>query len=473
MKSIFKKNIFYKYFAWQFKNINDKQDDLKKEFNKTTSIMDSNQVQKSIEELKINEQNVQQQLGVIVDLLRNQLNQNNIILERTKQFETINTELLKLKGSNKCKILLVGFYGAFNTGDELMLQAILSKLDCEKNDVTVMIADNPSYNIIKKYNVNYVHYPKTNMDINMISKYFDKIIFGGGAIIDDVEYNDSLAYKYNVANILLELSIKAIYYKKEVYCIGLSSNSYISNFKYIKDLEFVIRNAKHFSLRDENSKKTLINAKIKEADKIEIIDDIAYSLPKLKCNIEKDSFNIGVVLIGSAEENKLIAILNECNKFIHQKINIKKGKILLIPFYNYNNSDIEEYKKIVNHSGLENDIEILEYEQEYEKVMNQLGFCNILVCMRYHSSLLALKSGIPSVHIIYDVHRHYRNKMNFLKEQYGYPETYISFKDIKQNDIINSLNFVLNNYKEMNKKYIQISEEIEKRANKKIIDILN
>lgn len=473
MKSIFKKNIFYKYFEWKFKTINDKQVDLKKEFKKITSIINSNQVQKSIEELKRNEQDMQQQLSVIVDLLRSQLNQNNIILERTKQFESINTELLKLKESNKCKILLVGFYGASNTGDELMLQAILSKLDCEKNEVTVMLADNPNYNIIKKYNVNYLHYPKTNMDINMISKYFDKIIFGGGAIIDDVEYDDSLAYKYNVANILLELSIKAIYYNKEVYCIGLSSNSYISNFKYIKDLEFVIKNAKYFSLRDENSKKTLINAKIKETDRIEIIDDIAYSLPKLKYNIEKDSFNIGLVLIGSAEENKLITILNECNKFIYQNSNLKNGKILLIPFYNYNNSDTTEYKKIVNHSGLKSNVEILEYEQDYEKVMKQLSFCNILVGMRYHASLLALKSGIPSVHIIYDVHRHYKNKMNFLKEQYGYPETYLSFKDMKQNDIVNSLNFVLNNYEEINKKYIKISNEIEKRANKKTTEILN
>lgn len=463
MKSIFKNNKIHKYFTWQFKYIDNKQENLKKSIE---------EVQNSIVNIKQSEQNIQQKLDIICNLLENQSNQNNIMLERTKQFEYINTELLKLKSVSKCKILLVGFYGAPNTGDELMLQSLLNKLDFEKNDITVMVADNPNYNIIKKYNVNYIHYPKTNMDINMISGYFDKIIFGGGAMIDDFEYDNPLAYKYNTPNILLELSIKAIYNKKEIYCIGLSSNSYITNRRYINDLEFLIKNANYFSLRDENSKKTLINAKVNGAEKILITDDIVYSLPKIKYQPNTSSFTLGLVLVGFAEKEKLINILQSCDIFITQNSNLKNCKILLIPFYDYYNSDIIEYNKIVNHANISSTVEILNYEQEYGKLMEQFKLCNILVCMRYHSSLLALKSGIPAVHIVYDVHRHYENKMNYLKQQYGYNETYLSFKEITQDNIINSLNFVLNNYEELHENYKQISSKFEERSTKELMEIL-
>jgi len=471
MSEFFKNNKIYKYFSWQFKSIDDKHKELQKRMDAIENqIAEVNRVTKEIN-LKIDECLIENnsQCGDIKT--RELMKKYDIILERTKQLDYINTELLKLKEIDKCKILIVGFYGAPNTGDELMLQAILNKLDCDSNEVTVMIADNPYYNIMKKYKVNYIHYPKTNMDINMISKYFDKIIFGGGAILDDSEYDNELAYKDNVANILIDLATKAIYDGKEVYCIGLSSNYQLSNKEYLKHLEFIIKNANHFSLRDKNSKNTLISAEIERAEEIRIINDIAYSLPKMRKDIDKLTNNIGVVLIGFAEKDKLINIVKACDTIVQKYI--KNAKILLIPFYNYNKSDIYEYNKILENIETESNVQILEYKKEYDNVMEQFNNCDLLVCMRYHASLLALKAGIPSVHIVYDVHKHYQNKMNYLKEIYGYDETYISFKDFDQKQVEESLKFVLDNYKEMNKKYIQISEKIEERACQELEDILS
>lgn len=455
MENPLKNSKLYKYFAWHFKSIDSKQEDLKKRIDN---------IEKSILDLTHTVQAFQNKLEHTktgytfsdVDLtLINDIN------ERTKQFEYINTELFKLKPVNKCKILLVGFYGAPNTGDELMLQALLNILDCEKNDVTVMLSDNPYYQTIKKYHVNYIHYPKTNLDLDTIAQYFDKIIFGGGAILDDFEYDKNYAYKYNVANILMDLSIKAIYEKKELYCIGLSSNSSLTNLKYIRDLEFIIKNSTHFSLRDNFSKKTLIDANVEGSNNIEVINDIAYALPNFKHNIDKSSLNIGLVLIGFADINKLLTIIQDCDNFIKDLYNHKDVKITLIPFYDYNNSDLVEYNRIISQTKLNCPFEILQYEHEYEKIMNQINTCDILVCMRYHSSLLALKSGIPSVHIVYDIHRHYENKMNDLKSKYGYDNTYISFKNLKENDVTTSLKFVLDNYNEIHEKNIEISSELE------------
>lgn len=82
-------------------------------------------------------------------------NQNKKILAKLNSF---NFELLSYN-NNKQKILIVGFYGGYNLGDELMLQTLLKHLEKFDNlELTVMIADNASYNIDEFKNVRFIHF---------------------------------------------------------------------------------------------------------------------------------------------------------------------------------------------------------------------------------------------------------------------------------------------------------------------------
>lgn len=54
----------------------------------------------------------------------------------------VNLEYFKVTSDKSPKVLLVGFYGAVNLGDELMLQKLYRDLNVIKNDIYVMMCDN-------------------------------------------------------------------------------------------------------------------------------------------------------------------------------------------------------------------------------------------------------------------------------------------------------------------------------------------
>lgn len=128
---------------------------------------------------------LQNQIKVIVE-------ENNSINNRMfSEIKNVNTELLPYNiPTDKQKILVMGFFGAPNTGDELMLQSIIDKLDLNNLEVSVMIADNQDFVLNSNKNLNYIHYPRTHTDLNILTNYFDKIIFAGGALIDDTQFGN-------------------------------------------------------------------------------------------------------------------------------------------------------------------------------------------------------------------------------------------------------------------------------------------
>lgn len=454
-KKLLKKSKIYNFFSYNF-----------------------NLIKYKINQLELENNNIFKEILLLKESLNNLQNSKEIKLldERMKQFDCINTELLLLSNNeDKLKVLIVGFYGAPNSGDELMLQSILEKIDTSKYSITIMLADNPNYKIDNYRNVKFIHYPKTNMDFNIIANYFDKVIFGGGALLEDAYFSEDNSYKYSTAAILINLSLACIMHDKPFYCIGLSSANAFTNMEYLSKLDFIISKAKHFSLRDTNSIKTLQEAGIKNIDKIRIVDDLVFSLKDIHYNIsnklDDDNFVLGLVLIGFSDNNKLKEILIWIDEYFK---NINKSlKIKLIPFYDYKHSDIYNLTNITNNIKINSSIEITQYYQQYEDIMNIFNSCNLIINMRYHSTLLCLKAGIPAINIIYDIHSHYINKMSFLRETYSINNLFLSYKELNKEHLEDSLNFVINNIKQINIIESRISKQIYERAVKTHTEIIN
>ena len=320
-----------------------------------------------------------------------------------------NKELLILTPTSKKKILIVGFYGAPNLGDELMLQTILQYFPDFKNiELTIMLADNPNYDIDKYPAVNIIHYPKTKYDFNYLAKYFDVLIFGGGAIIDDKNFLNDLSYQVDLGTILIKLSEKFITWGKDIYCVGLSSVSTFSNSDYTERLSKIIDNSKYFSVRDSYSQETLKKyCKTKKA--VILSQDIVFANKKIKSVKEKFNkvFNIGIVWIPYAENVKILEDIIE--KYS------EKYKIHLIPFYGYKDFDISEYKKMLDRMKV-NDVIIEHLATNMEELIEIYNKCDFLISMRYHGVLVGKALQIPTLSICYDNHRHYNNKMKFLAE---------------------------------------------------------
>ena len=361
------------------------------------------------------------------------------IQQNTKQLSATNVELLPLAISNwlkkdplKIKVLIIGFYGAPNIGDELMLHVLISKLLKNKRmDITIMLCDNPQYNCEKWDNVSILHLPKTRSDFTVLVSSFDYVIWGGGAMLDDSLNRDKAAYKSHIPVILKELSKVLIRNNNKVVMIGVSSNTKIEDTEYISSLAYIIEGAYYCSVRDKFSKEVLVQLGI-ESNKVDVIHDIVFALEyKPSIQIEDSKNILGLVLIGDENRQRIKDIIDEAIHFIEEQ-DQTTWEMQFIPFYTYVNCDINYLNSLVEEidfKGIKYTIidEIIDMSTLVELFMK----CTIMICMRYHASLLCLKYGIPAVHLIYDVHRHYHNKLKYLASLYKQYDYFIPYSQIE------------------------------------------
>lgn len=358
-----------------------------------------------------------------------------------KEIEKVNNEYLFI--NEKRDVLIVGFYGAPNLGDELMLFTLLSYLDCDSLDITVLLCDNYDYKISDYPKVKFIHYPKTRYDFNILAEKFNYIIFGGGAVIDDKQYLKKDSFKYDLGTILIDLSLRGIAFNKKMIYLGLSSNYNLSNQEYIKYLEYIIENAEFFSVRDPNSKKTILKAiSTLNEEQIVLIDDLVMANSNLTNPISLNKSKnviVGIVWVCTEENMKVLRKL-----LFRIKTNYPKYHIKLIPFYDYVNNDINMYNKIFDKLEDKENIEILPYNNTIEKIVYTFDKCNYIISMRYHATLISLARNINTISICYDKHAHYLNKISYINDLFKNKNNF-SFteliKDEKQYDlIIKSLN---------------------------------
>lgn len=372
------------------------------------------------------------------------------------------TNLSIINDSKKNKILVIGFYGAPNVGDEMMLETLFQYFDSEKNEFTIMISDIENCKIDHYPNAHFISYPLSELDFNMYAKVFDKVVFGGGAIIDDAKFQTQNSFRFDLGTILIKTCKRFIACKKEVYCIGLSSSESLTNQQYINELSYIIGNSNYFSVRDNYSYLYLINLFPKYKEKIKTISDIVFSNKKI-CTLKKSNKtikDIGVIWIPYEENNKklieLLIKLTRDDYFVH-----------LIPFYGYDNFDLNQYNAIT--SELKNDKIVIEtFPYTMDDIIESFNKCDVLIAMRYHSSLIGNILGIPTISIYYETHRHYNNKIRWLAKMFD-DDKIISVSEFNVDNLELLIQKAISNCKKNNKKLDKITND----SKNELIEIIN
>lgn len=453
---------------------NKKHEAVLKKIEEETAKVIKNNSENFNEIIKDSENNINDKLIKLenkIDFLENRIielqNQNYRLeteLLKINKFNYINPEYLFLNNdlTTKKKVLLIGFYGAPNLGDELMMHTLINNFSKYENiDLTVMLANNPNYNIFNYKKIKFIHYPQTMFDFEILAEKYDAFVYGGGALLDDTQYNIQYTNEVSLSTVVIELSIKAKEKNKETYFIGLSSNDKFTNEVYIERLKEVVKDSNYFSLRDKNSLKTFEKYNI-NISKIEIIDDIVLSndIQRSENKETKSYINIGVILIGS--DNRLdkfnLVLLNQLIKVL----NVKKieYKINFIPFYDYCNYDTNYYKQLKEKIKSDN-IYIKDYVNTLSEIKKVILEQDYIISARYHGSLLSLFMNKNTLTIINSFNPHYNNKMNYIFEEYNFDKKIISAKEKNPRNINNIINNFLNSdFKNINTQKI-INRNIE------------
>lgn len=390
----------------------------------------SDQLENAIQALLQQNQILQEQIGML----------QKQIIELQKSQDTLRRQIgygnleYATHDSSHSKILLVGWYGAQNFGDDLMCRTIIEHLpDNLLSGTTVLVWDNkdlPTDYFGSKVRI--LHYPASTWDIEYLGSNFDTIIWGGGAILDDNPFTDNQR-NINTGNLFIRLNKRVLERNGHVWCIGLSSNDHLTDAEYIENLSFIVNRCDYFSLRDPYSLSVLQAAGINTSNVI-LCEDIAFasseicSLAKRKPSTNKDRFKLAVFALAAIEKADAYAcaLENIITILEHDSLN---PTIDLIPFLKLDDNDDLFFEQVIsrmnNRAGSRCNI------RPYVCKPSQLRLeqYDAALSTKYHAALIALIQQVPTLCIYDQDHPHYKNKMKHLAELAEMPQWAISLDE--------------------------------------------
>lgn len=326
----------------------------------------------------------------------------NALLKKTKIPTLDNQNSYKNHNKNKKQILIIGWYGVNNFGDELMLDVLLEKNIKNNCEISVLFEKSNNYTFSNWRDVFPYYPPKSSTSFDKIADFFDEIVIGGGAHIDDLESSDTSFIPY----LATELSISFIKKKKKVKWISVSSNKSLTRPDYINKINNIIENSQEFSIRDTNTIHTLKEAGINIVP-IKLTNDLAFE-------IENNPKILAVTFVDFTNFDFLVTLTQSIIETLSQNKS-QVWRICFLPFYNENHNDVKLYQNILNHIDLKGIRCFIAPEfTNTDSMLLMMRSCHLFVNMRYHATLLSLKYNIPTISICLDTHRHYHNKLHYI-----------------------------------------------------------
>lgn len=185
--------------------------------------------------------------------------------------------------NKESNILISGYYGFGNTGDESLLKAIIDSLRCERTDIGITVLSADPKNTSMQFNVNSIN----RINFLSISKHMRKaglLISGGGSLLQNATSRKSLLYYLCIIKMAKRHGMKIM-----LYANGIGPIYDESNKKRVYD---TIKNADFISLRERTSLVELENMGI-DKNKLCLSADPAISLAG--CDKERADYLSGLI----------------------------------------------------------------------------------------------------------------------------------------------------------------------------------
>ncbi len=294
-------------------------------------------------------------------------------------------------------ILISGYYGFNNIGDESILQAVVDNLRIKLNNIDItVLSQNPDFTA-QKYGVHSVN-RKSVKDIIKAIRKCDLLISGGGSLLQDVTSKKSILY-------YLMLMWAAFFFRKKVFIYSQGIGPILSKFNR-RLTAFTLRHAQGIVVRDEASKELLIDIGIKGEDIIVTADPVL-RIKKAELSIGREilmeegfSPNPERMTVGFAIREKKINsnFVDEICISIRRLVDEYSAQIVLIPFhYSEDMAVIEEIK-----SRLGDDVCCIKHKYLTNEMLSIIGNMDILVGVRLHALIHAAIMAVPMIAISYD-----------------------------------------------------------------------
>ncbi len=336
------------------------------------------------------------------------------------------------------KILISGFYGFDNAGDEAILQSIVSQICDISKDIDIVVLSACPEKTSHEFKIKSVN--RFNLfRILAAIKNCDILISGGGSLFQDRTSTSSFWYYSGI--ILL-----AFLLNKPVFAYAHGIGPIRNNFNK-KLLKYVMNRVAKVSVRDNRSKVELENIGVNR--EITTTIDPAFlikpvSKEESKILLEKEMGNtidgrkrIGLSLRFWEEEGHVDVVgifANVCDR-LKRELDVD---IVLIPLHN--KEDVVLVENIA--SKMREASYIIKGKYTPAQLIGIYGLLDVSVCIRFHGLVFSVMNGTPVVAISYDP------KIDSLMDSLGLDEI-IRYGQVDENTVYNAILERLNEREEI------------------------
>ena len=292
-------------------------------------------------------------------------------------------------------ILISGYYGFENSGDDAILMAILDNLRTYKKDIKILVLSKNPEETKRIYGVDTADRYNLNEVIKAI-KSSRLFLTGGGNLIQDETSTRSLMYYLATIWMAKKLGLKVMLYSNGIGAIGKKANRLITS-RIVNKVDVI-------TLREEKSLKEIKSLNITKPQVI-VTADPAFTLTPCKDEeassilaaegIIKDKPLIGVSIRKWKNFQGYLKQVAEASDYMIEKLGVQP---VFIPMHYPHDVEIcHRVASMMKHKAI-----IIENKYSVSQTLGIIKNMDMIIGMRLHALIYGASLQVPVLGLIYD-----------------------------------------------------------------------
>ena len=293
------------------------------------------------------------------------------------------------------KLLLSGYFGFDNSGDDAILKAMVDNLKRTDEDFVITALSKEPEKTKKAYDIDSVN-RFSFKEVFKAMKETDCFVFGGGSLLQDITSSRSLYYYLSLLSLANFLKKQVFVFANGIGPIDSKFNRWITR-RVLNKVDFItlrdkssVMFTKYIGVTNENLKMTADPVFLLDSSSDERADEILKSQ-----GIELGENVLGISIRNwQSSPNLTREIAKFCDTLIDEDMDI-----LIVPMHYPYDVEYSETIKLISKNKR---IHLLQNKYEVEDIIAILRKCKIVLAMRLHALIYSAKANIPIVGLIYD-----------------------------------------------------------------------